>query len=123
MSKEESRIEIGGNSILLWYGNILIRMSKMFSKLSERYNNRGDSFIERGKKIIITNPKAVLYNPFTLIITFTVNNKDKYQLVTQGYYKEKYKEVSENDIVGNPLSNDEIFYIVKINQNEWFLKK
>lgn len=123
MSKEESRIEIGGNSILLWYGNILIRISKMFSKLSERYNKRGDKFIERGKKIIITNPKAVLYNPFTLIITFTVNNKDKYQLVTQGSYKEKYKEVSENDNVDNPLTNEEIFYIIRINQDKWFLKK
>lgn len=122
MSKEESRIEIGGNSLLLWYGNSLIRMSKMFSRLSERYNNRGDEFIERGKKIIITNPKSVLYNPFTLIITFTVNNKDKYQLITQGFYKEKYKEVSENNDE-NPLTNQEIFEIIRINTDKWFLKK
>lgn len=101
----ESSIEIGGNKILL-------KIGKFLTKIGEKYTNKGTS-------TIISNPNSRLINPFTLLINFTIDNKDKYQLIVQGDYKDKYKEKQDSD---NPITNDEMFMVIKNHTKEWFLK-
>ncbi len=97
--------EIGGNKFLLSLGNYL--------------TNIGKRLIDKGTKTIISNPTCKLINPFTLLINFTVNNNTKYQLVLQGDYKNKYKEHQDSE---NPITNNEMFMIIKSHTKEWYLK-
>jgi hypothetical protein len=97
--------EIGGNKFLLSLGNYL--------------TNIGKRLIDKGTKTIISNPTCKLINPFTLIINFTVNNNTKYQLVLQGDYKNKYKEHQDSE---NPITNNEMFMVIKSHTKEWYLK-
>jgi len=98
--------EFGGNSFLLNLGNFLIK--------------KGEKYVNEGRKIIISNPTCRLINPFTLIINFTINNTDKYQVILQGDYKDKYKEFGTDVDV---INNDEMFEIIISKQKEWFLRK
>jgi hypothetical protein len=110
------KLEIGGNSLLLRWGNYLTKVGK--------------KYIRKGSKLVITNPTCKLHSPWLLIINFTVNNKDKYTLTLQGDYKEKYKTISNNikdeDInvedVQNPITIDEMFILIRGKREEWFLK-
>ena len=113
---DETRIEIGGNSLLLWYGNLLEKISKYYSKRSE-------TLINKGRKTVITNPTCKFVNPFTLIFTFTVDTNKKYQLITQGKYKDRYIEHSEKDTDDLPLPPNEMFIFIKGHQQDWFLKE
>ncbi len=97
--------EIGGNKFLLSLGNYL--------------TNIGKRLIDKGTKTIISNPTCKLINPFTLLINFTVNNNTKYQLVLQGDYKNKYKEHQDSE---NPITNNEMFMVIKSHTKEWYLK-
>ena len=113
---DETTIEIGGNSALLWYGRLLGRISKY-------YNNRSEKLIKKGKKTVISNPSSKLVSGWTLITNFTIDGNKKYQLVTEGRYIEKYKECSENETLDSPLSNKEMFVLIKTHQPDWFLKE
>lgn len=97
--------EIGGNKFLLSLGNYL--------------TNIGKRLIDKGTKTIISNPTCKLINPFTLIINFTVDNNTKYQLVLQGDYKNKYKEHQDSE---NPITNNEMFMVIKSHTKQWYLK-
>lgn len=101
----ETTEEIGGNKFLLLLGNFLTKIGK--------------SYIEKGTKTIISNPTCKLINPFTLIVNFTVNNSIKYQLVLQGDYKNKYKELQDSE---NPITNNEMFILIKSHTKKWYLK-
>ena len=98
-------MEIGGNKFILWLGN--------------KISNIGKRLVNRGKKIVISNSEARLINPFTLMTTFTIEG-DKYQLITQGEYKEKYKEHSTEPL---PLTESEMEVVIVSNRDNWFLKK
>jgi hypothetical protein len=75
---EDSPIrEIGGSKFSL-------KLGAYFGKLSKK-------FLERGSKKILSNPTSKFVNPFTLILTFTMNNVDKYQVTLVNDYKEKFK--------------------------------
>jgi hypothetical protein len=76
--------EIGGNSLKLWRGNINSKIAKFFQTRSEK-------LIKEGSKTIISNPNCKFINHCTILFNFTINNTDKYQLVHQGRFTEKYK--------------------------------
>lgn len=99
------RLEVGGNRFNLWVGNYLVKI--------------GEYFIAKGKTIIITNPSCNFYNPFTLIISFTVDSNSKCQMIMEGDYKVKYKEHGTED---NPITEQEMFMIIKENKKRWFYK-
>ena len=99
------KLELGGNAMLLKLGTKL-------TKLGAKYTNKGN-------KLVVTNPSCKLHSPHLLVINFTVNNTDKYQLTLQGNYKEKYKETGKED---NPISSGEMFILIKEHNKEWFLK-
>jgi hypothetical protein len=86
--------EIGGSSFHLWRGKINTKISNFFQK-------RADKLIKKGTKTIISKPSCKFINHCTLLINFTVNNNEKYQLVHQGKFTPKYKEwrkiVEENE--------------------------
>ena len=110
---ENSVLKIGGNTIFKAIGS-------RFEKIGNWLSEYGARVISRNKPICVTNPTAKLINPFTLLITFTVNNTDKYQLVLQGDYKQKYKECEEGAI---SLTENDIFLIINQHQPAWFKKE
>lgn len=108
-----AEIEIGGNSIVLSYGNAL-------KIIADYYTRRSTSLISSGSKIVVSNPTYKIVNPFTLVVSFTVGNTQKYQLVTQGDYKIRYKEL-ENDT--NPINDQELFILIQNGRTDWFKKE
>jgi hypothetical protein len=80
----------------------------------------GERLVERYKPTAITNPSCRLLNPFTLIVNFTVDNTEKYQIVLQGDYKERYKEVEDGAI---DLPEKEMYAIIHDSQKIWFKKE
>ena len=99
-------IEIGGNKLLYWLG--------------KKLQSKSENLIRRGKPISISNPTSKLINPFTLIINFTVDNKDKYQLIMQGQYKDKYKETVD-DVPD--ISENEMYTLIIYGRSNWFKKE
>ena len=82
--------------------------------------NLGKYLTDKYMPISITNPSCRLLNPFTLIINFTVDTSNKYQIVLQGDYKEKYKEVEDGAI---ELTEKEMYVIIHDSQKQWFKKE
>ena len=103
---KEGSLEIGGNRFKVWLG--------------KKIQTLGTNLINKGKSKIITNPTCKLINPFTLIINFTVNNVEKYQVIVQGDYKKHYKE-SEDFILD--LGEREMFIIISEKKGDWFKKE
>lgn len=110
---ENSTLKVGGNTILVWLGKKMEKLS--FKKISEA----GAKMIINNSTKLVTNPIAKLYNPFTLIISFTVDTNLKYQIVLQGDYKQKYKDCIEGNI---NLTEKEIFLIINQHPKNWFKK-
>lgn len=98
--------KIGGNKFLLALGN---RLSKW-----------GKRLVDKGTETTISNPSCKFINPFTLLVNFTVDGNKKYQLLLQGQYKDKYKEFQDSE---NPISEQEMFIIIRSHVNSWFLKE
>lgn len=103
---EGSTLKLGGNKILYWIGSKIQKL--------------GSNMIHKHRQILVTNPTCKLANPFTLIISFTVDGLDKYQIVVQGDYKKFYKE-SEDSIPD--ISEKELFHIINQGQKNWFKKE
>jgi hypothetical protein len=101
----EDSTEMGGNKIVFKIGSIFTKVGKKIT--------------DKGAKTTITNPSCKLISPWALILNFTVNNTDKYQLITQGDYRNKYKEKQDTD---NPIAIEEMFIVIKDNRKNWFLK-
>jgi len=110
---ENSTLRVGGNSIMVMFGKILANIGKSFL-------TKGEDIIAKNKTKMVTNPSAKLFNPFTLAISFTVDTNQKYQIVLQGDYKEKYKE-SEDGVIN--LTDEEMFRIINISVNGWYKKE
>jgi hypothetical protein len=106
MTIEESVLKVGGRPLL--------------HRLGKSLNNIGTKMMNKHKQLMITNPTFKIANPFTLIISFTVEGTDKYQLVIQGDYKKLYKETGENT---SEISDRELFIIIGENQYMWFKKE
>jgi len=103
---KDSTLTLGGNWFKYWLG--------------KKIQNWGVNLITEGKPKLITNPTCKLINPFTLMVNFTVDGSEKYQLILQGDYKKHYKE-SEDYIPDIP--EREIFIIISSNRNSWFKKE
>jgi hypothetical protein len=110
---ENSTLRVGGNTLKVWYGEFL-------SKIGDFFTKKGTGLIINNKPKLITNPSGKLINPFTLIITFTVDTNQKYQIVIQGDYKEKYKECENGEI---NLTENELFIVINSSQPLWFKKE
>lgn len=109
---KNSTLYIGGNSVKEFIGKFISVIGKMLVEY-------GDTLVKHSQPILVTNPSAKLYNPFTLIITFTVGSADKYQLILQGDYKERYKAAIE---IMPGIDENELFMIINQHQKEWFKK-
>lgn len=107
---------MGGNSLILWYG-------KLLSKISNYYSNRSEKYIKKGRKTIILNPRCQFVSRFALMLDFTVDVNSKYQLVIQGDFKEKYKEWEETNKQEMPVGDQEMFEIIKNHKDRWYLKE
>ena len=112
----DETIGIGGDSFRLWYGKVLQTISKYYIRRSEK-------LIAKGNKTYISNPTCKFINPFTLLINFTVNNKEKHQLITEGDYKDKYKEYKDKESDEDPIGTQEMFVLIKSHQSKWYLKE
>lgn len=110
---ENSTLRIGGNTLKVWIGNLL-------SSIGEYFTNKGINIVINNKPKLITNPNGKLINPFTLMINFTVDTNQKYQIILQGDYKEKYKECENGEI---NLSEKDLFMLINSNQRNWFKKE
>lgn len=103
---EGSTMKVGGRPLKHWIGTKL--------------QSWGTKIINKNKHLVVTNPVCKLFNPFTLVINFTVDNIDKYQIIIQGDYKKIYKEVDDNV---PELSERELFIIISENRIKWFKKE
>lgn len=110
---ENSTLKIGGNSLMVMFGGFLVSIGNSFL-------SKGEKIISNNKVKLVTNPTAKLFNPFTLAISFTVDNVQKYQIIIQGDYKEKYKE-SEDGVLN--LTEEEMFRIINASTSSWFKKE
>ena len=110
---ENSTLRVGGNTLKVWTGEFLNNIGEFFTK-------KGTNMVFNNKPKIVTNPTAKLINPFTLMVSFTVDTNQKYQIVLQGDYKGKYKE-SENGEIN--LSENELFMIINSAQPIWYKKE
>lgn len=109
----DGTLKVGGNKFKVWIGESI-------EKLGKNINTFGTKVIDSNKPITISNPNAKLVNPFTLLINFTVDNSQKYQIILQGNYKEKYKQ-SEDGIPD--IEEKELLMIIADSQNIWFKKE
>ena len=64
---EGSTMRVGGRPLKHWIGTKL--------------QSWGAKIANKNKHIMVTNPSCKLFNPFTLVVNFTVDNVDKYQIV------------------------------------------
>ena len=105
MITEDNTLKVGGNKFKYWLG-------KKIQKL-------GNRLIERGKYKVVTNPSCKLVNPFTLLINFTVDGNEKYQVILQGDYKKHYKESEDYT---PDISEREMLMLINQKQQAWFKK-
>lgn len=110
---ENSTLRVGGNTLKVWIGDWI-------EKWGKKINEWGNKISISNKPKIVTNPVGKLYNPFILVISFTVDTTQKYQIVLQGDYKEKYKECVDGAI---ELSENEMFMIINSNRQLWYKKE
>ena len=110
-----STLRVGGNSLLVWFGKVLESTGKKVSTM-------GTNLVQRGSPKFVTNPTGKLYNPFTLMISFTVNGCDKYQIILQGDFKQRYINQQSNEGILD-ISENELFMIINQNQEIWFKKE
>lgn len=110
---ENSTLRVGGNTFKVWFGEFLNDIGEFFTK-------KGTNMVVNNKPKIVTNPTAKLINPFTLMISFTVDTNQKYQVVLQGDYKDKYKECENGEV---NLSDNDLFMIINSSQAVWYKKE
>lgn len=110
---ENSTLRVGGNTFGVWFGEFL-------NKIGEYFSRKGTNMVINNKPKIVTNPSGKLVNPFTLMVSFTVDTNQKYQIVLQGDYKEKYKESDNGEL---NLSENELFLIIGTSRERWFKKE
>lgn len=113
MSTQEEILKLGGNSFKESIG-------KWIENFGKKISEKGNSIQESAKPLIITNPICRVVNPFTLIISFTVNPSEKYQIVLEGDYKSIYRESDDKQV---DMNNNEVFHIISTNRDKWFKKE
>ncbi len=109
---ENSTLRVGGNSIKVWFGEFL-------ESIGRKILDMGSKIVSNNNPKLVTNPSAKLFNPFLLVVSFTVDTNQKYQVVLQGDYKEKYKECEDGMV---NLTEREMFMIINSSREIWFRK-
>ena len=112
MTKEEENCLIGGSLFFSIIG-------KFLGSLSKKLQDKSELYIERGKVRKICNPSSKFINPFTILVQFSIDYKENYQLILQGDYRNKYKELGTDE---NPISEQEMVMLTKQNKHLWFSK-
>ena len=116
---DNGTMRVGGNSIKVWLWDLFSGTGTRFEKIGNNMSEYGKKMSLRNKPRAVTNPSAKLINPFTMMVTFTVDVNDKYQIVLQGDYKQNYKDCVD---VLMAISETEVFMIINAHQKEWFKK-
>jgi hypothetical protein len=104
-------MNVGGNKFLLWVGNTLVSI--------------GNSLVANNKAKVVTNITYDFVNPFTLVLSFVVDSTEKYQILLQGDYKDKYIEYSKSKNSSEDvtvLNQDQLENLVLVNKSKWFRK-
>ena len=116
IDESNSTLTVGGNRFKHWLGTRIQNLGKKIQK-------RGEKLISKGKPQIVTNPTYKLVNPFTLLISFTVDSTDKYQVILQGNYKDHYKAASESEDSTIPtIGERELFILIQQSHKNWYKK-
>jgi len=110
---ENSRLHIKGSAFKSKIGEFFLIISNYFSE-------QGNKIMQKNKDKIVSNPSAKLFNPFTVVINFTVDNNEKYQILLQGDYKQKYKESEDGTF---NLTEVELFDFIESYRDKWFKKE
>lgn len=124
---ENDKMRLGGNTLKIWLGTFLVNLSnKLSGKVAAYLKEWGESSIDSGRPKYVTNPAAKFYNPFTLVVAFTFDTTQKYQIVLQGDYKQQYKkkikEGDDSEEGESDLSTEQMFMIISQHRKEWFRK-
>ena len=116
---DNGTMRVGGNSIKVWLWDLFSGTGTRFEKIGNNMSEYGKKMSLRNKPRAVTNPSAKLINPFTMMVTFTVDVNDKYQIVLQGDYKQNYKDCVDGVMA---ISETEVFMIINAHQKEWYKK-
>ena len=105
-------------------GILKVGGNRLKYKIGKRIQKWGTKMVEKGKYKIVTNPSCKLINPFTLIINFTLDNTEKYQVVLQGDYKQHYKESDDDKSTHKTpdILERELFILINQSQDRWYKK-
>lgn len=98
--------------------------NKFFYSVGKMFVSLGNSMINRNKSKVITNMSFEFINPFTLMINFVIDNTEKFQIIKQGDFKEKYIEWSKSnkEESNSILNEDQLFILITENRSKWFKK-
>jgi hypothetical protein len=116
---DNGTMRVGGNTLKVWLWDFFAAIGVRLEKFGNNMSELGKKMSLRNKPKAVTNPSAKLINPFTMMVTFTVDVNDKYQIVLQGDYKQQYKDCVDG--VMN-ISEENVFMIINQHQKEWFKK-
>jgi hypothetical protein len=103
-------MKVGGNKFFHWIGSLFVSI--------------GTGLVNKHKSKTITNMGFEFVNPFTLMINFVVDNSDKYQIIIQGDYKDKYIEWSRSkgEDPQQIINDDRLFALISDHRSRWFKK-
>ena len=97
-------MKIQGNVFMQRLGNWLVAI--------------GSGILSKHRTRIVTKAEFDFVNPFTMIVNFTIDNTDKYQILLQGDFKERYKEFRNGNFA---IDDDAMLHIIKT--HKWFKKQ
>ena len=143
--------EIGGSSYKLWRAKRLAKRADRFRNfsrfiynifrrinytihsfwlwISSRIENRSERLHRAGTKVVLSNPSCKYINHCTLMLNFTVDNTDKYQIIHEGRFTDRYKEFKKKEKAAldageefdeMPLGNKEMFLLINAKYNQKF---
>lgn len=101
-----------------------IKGNKFLYSIGKSLNEFGTKIMNNNKSKIVTNINYDFINPFTLMVNFVLDNTEKYQIVIQGDYKEKYIEWSKTnkDETNSLITEDQLYLLIIANRGKWFKK-
>lgn len=117
---EQGVMRVGGNTLKVWFWNFIAGFGSSLEWLGNTITVFGKQKSLENRPKAVTNPSAKLINPFTMMINFTVDVNEKYQIVLQGDYKQNYKDCVDGAV---NILDENLFLIINQHQKEWFKKE
>ena len=101
-----------------------IKGNKFLYSLGKFMSEQGIKLMNKNKSKVLTNLSYDFINPFTLMVNFVLDNTEKYQIVIQGDYKEKYIEWSKTnkDETNSLITEGQLYLLIIANRGKWFKK-